>query len=123
MIGQAYRHSNDCQCRVGVAGGRKYRATGDKEITRTEHATIRIDHTVPGIIRHASRTHYMSTGWFKLLADIGLNIITMKLNITDFIAAKMAIDKLMGPYNASNVDIVTVEIHHNSPHSKLIQFI
>lgn len=123
MVSQSRRQSNDCQRRVDVAGGRKHRATGNKEIMRTEHTALRIDHTVLGVIRHASRAHQMPPGWFKLLSDICLNVITMKLKITNFTATKMPIEKLVGLYNARDVAFVVMEVHHNSPHPTWIQVI
>ena len=65
----------------------------------------------------------MSSGRFKLLTDVGLDVITMKMKITNFIAAKMVIHKVMGLYNASYVAFVIMEVHHSSPHPKGIQII
>jgi hypothetical protein len=40
------------QSRISTTAGRKYRATGDKEIRYTMHSAIGIHHTVPRIVMH-----------------------------------------------------------------------
>ena len=123
MVGQSYRQSDDGQCRVGVAGGGKYRTTGNKQIARAKHATVGINYTMSRVIRHASCANEMSPGRLNLLSNIGLNVITVKSNIANSIATKIAIKKPMSLCNARDVAFVIMEIQHSSPHSEWIQII